>query len=332
MKKIKVAIVFGGQSNEHDVSIMSARNVLNALDSALYEPALIYISRVGEWYTSPVADDVLRGKSLNIAKKTAIEVDDYLDADIVFTLIHGKGGEDGVVQSQLQERGIPFVGCDSESSKICYDKSITKELLKKNKFPVVPYEVAGKVNIELIEERLGYPMFVKPAHEGSSVGVGKAHNRDELIQAIEHAREFDEPTLVEKAIDGREIECAVLGNNETGAEASALGELIIYDEFYDYDSKYSEESKTEMIVPADLSSGLTEEIRQMALDAYRVIGCDGMARVDFFLEGDKLYLNEVNTIPGFTSKSMYPMLWEASGVAYSELITRLIELGIERQN
>lgn len=350
--KINLGVVFGGVSSEHEVSLMSATSVLKNIDSEKYNIYKIGITKEGASYLyngeiDAIQSNQWQGKDcvpcvispdrshhgiIVMGEKTEI-----IRLDVVFPVLHGKNGEDGTFQGLMALAGIPYVGCDTLSSACCMDKAVTKTLLdnaqiKNAKWECVlqyQYQKDSEDCLRRIEEALGYPCFVKPANAGSSVGITKASDRTSLIKAFELAFQHDKKVVVETAIQGKEIECAVLGNAEP--IASLLGEIVPCNEFYDYDAKYLA-NKTETFVPARISDSTAQAIRKIAIQAYLALGCEGFSRVDFFLTGDnEIILNEINTIPGFTSISMYPQLMAASGIPYSELIDRLIELALERK-
>lgn len=346
--KKTVGILFGGKSAEHEVSIRSAKNIANAIDRNQYEVVLIGIDKAGRWslcepswleHRSAIsaANDheqvslVPQGNSCAIvlernAVRTALKV------DVVFPVLHGPMGEDGTVQGMLKLAGIPFVGSGVLGSAVGMDKDVAKRLLRDVGIGIVDFITVHRgeiVDAPQIFSRLGTPVFVKPANLGSSVGVSKAGNLVELQHALDQAFQFDHKVLVEAFADAREIECAVLGNREPAA--SVVGEIIPSHEFYSYAAKYLDDKGAALAVPADIDAATSARVRELSLKVFQVLGCEGMARVDFFLSKDgALRVNEINTIPGFTAISMYPRLWEASGVPYTELITRLIELALER--
>ncbi len=351
MDKKTVGILFGGVSSEHDISTISAKGIISNINKEKYNLVLIGITKDGEWYLFD--DDVemlpndnwLTSKSLKkafISPDTSIHgvvTEDgkkiYLDA--VFPVLHGKNGEDGTMQGLLQLAQIPFVGCDSTSSGVCMDKGVTNAVLdayniaqaKWYAFTNYDYNKNPNECLENAIEKLGFPIFVKPANAGSSVGISKATNKEELEKGIEIAFKEDKKVVLEEFVDGFEVECAVLGNEEP--VAGEVGRVLAAAEFYDFDAKYNNpESKT--LIPADLPKEKRDEIRVEALRAYKALGCEGLSRVDFFVRKDdeKILLNEINTIPGQTPISMYPKLFEAVGVQYDELIDRLIELALAR--
>jgi D-alanine-D-alanine ligase len=345
MSKLRVGLLFGGRSGEHEVSLRSARSVIEAFDRDRYDVTPIAIDKQGRWLlrddarlllsTAPeaaqpalvkpgAADLTPRGESLR-------------GLDVVFPLLHGPLGEDGTVQGLLELAGLPYVGCGVLASSVAMDKAISKMLFAAHGLPQAPYLVLPRRSwetdpdraLDFVESQLAYPVFVKPANMGSSVGVGKARDRAQLAAALGEAARYDRKLLVEAAIDAREIEVSVLGNDEP--IASIPGEIVPAGEFYDYAAKYvNPDSK--LLIPAPLTARQQAEAQQLAVQAFRIIDSAGLARVDFLLErsSGQLYINEINTMPGFTSISMYPKLWEASGLSFSQLVDRLIELALER--
>jgi D-alanine-D-alanine ligase len=349
--KKSVAILFGGQSSEHEVSLQSARNVINAIDRGIHELTLIGIDKSGRWLRFDESDYLLNasdpakislstsGKLLSLLPGSVsgqfVEVESGLELprlDVVFPLIHGAFGEDGSVQGLLRLLAIPFVGPDVLASAACMDKDVTKRLLRDAGIAVAPFVVVGRgqsVDYGAVVAQLGLPLFVKPASQGSSVGVSKVTDEAGYAAALALAFEYDHKVLIEKGIVGREVECAVLGNREP--QVSVCGEVIANDEFYAYDTKYLNGDQARIAIPAEMAAQISDEVREVALRAYQVLGCMGLARVDFFVtEARDIIINEVNTIPGFTSISMYPKLWQASGLSYAQLIDRLILLALER--
>ncbi len=351
-KKIRVAILFGGRSAEHEVSLESAVNVINAVNKDKYEPVLIGIDRKGTWFRNENALLLLKTGNPDwiqldegnrqIALMSGEEHGQLLDLtnrewvepiDVIFPVLHGPYGEDGSVQGFSKLANIPCVGAGVLGSALCMDKDVAKRILREAGIAVAEYvTLRGKDDlkrrIEEIEKKLKYPLFVKPANMGSSVGISRVTNIDELKQAIDLAYNYDTKVVVEQEIPGREIECSVLGN-ETPI-ASIPGEIIPKEGFYSYDSKYTVEDGAVLMIPADLEPETIERIQKTALRAFERLECSGMARVDMFLsDHDEIYVNEVNSIPGFTRISMYPKLWEASGISYPDLIDRLISLAIE---
>lgn len=331
----KILLLFGGESPEHEVSIMSARNVLDAIDISKYSVTLGYIDLQGQWWHVPkvqvytdtaklkTIEPVLGESKIRIGNKT-------IKLDTIFPVLHGRNGEDGTVQALAKLMHVPIVGCDLASSAICMDKIVTKQLLASRSVPVVPYvtyELGDEpLTYKDVMQKLGKTLFIKPARLGSSVGVKKVASTKEFNEAVDAAAKLDSKILVEQAISGRELEVAVLDGIEL--RASAVGEIVPDREFYDYESKYDTSSETLLEIPADISQVVSDQIRQYALWAFKILGCSGLARVDFFFdeESGTIYLNEVNTMPGFTNISMYPKLCEASGTSYAELIDELIGL------
>ena len=327
---IKLGIIYGGISTEHDVSEMSAKSVIENLDKEKYEVHKIYINEYGKWFEE---DNDKKEEIYNL-------VWTLKDLDVVFPVLHGIGGEDGTIQGMLEMLKVPYVGCGVLSSSIGMDKVYTKIIFEKAGIQETPYIYIKKhedkymivnenfdeeeFNIEKITGKLKFPMFVKPSNSGSSVGVKKATNNGELKMAIENAAQFDNKILVEQGIEGKEVECAILDGKEI--IASTVGEIVPAEEFYSFDAKYNiPESKT--IIPANIEEIQIEEIRKIAKKAFKAVDGKGLARVDFFIEKEtnKIYINEINTMPGFTKISMYPKLFEAQGITYSELLDKLIE-------
>jgi len=346
-KKIKVAILYGGKSAEHSVSLESARNVVRAIDKDKYDIVLIGITKTGEWFLQDIkyflenksasrpirttTDRVIflpqsNGEIYNITNPSKKEI-----VDIVFPVLHGTYGEDGSIQGLLRIANVPFVGSSVLSSAICMDKDVTKRLLRDAGIPIVDYIAYSnitRVNNDEILFKFGTKAFIKPADSGSSIGTSKINNSVTLTVNIKKAFKYGKKVLIEELIEGREIECGVIGNKVP--KASCLGEIIPNDEYYSYEAKYIKKDGAKIIIPADIDKEKSDEIRFMARKAYEVLGCEGFARVDFFLLKDgRVFVNEVNTIPGFTSISMFPKLWEESGMPYSKVIDRLITLGLE---
>jgi D-alanine-D-alanine ligase len=355
-KKIKVGVLFGGRSSEHEVSLVSATSVINSLDKDKYDVVMIGITKEGRWLSSENALKMLKEakkleynnekillpdpnqKGLIEIQKNKFNFDEKID--VIFPVLHGSFGEDGTIQGLLELANIPYIGAGVLASAVGMDKIIQKNLFSQAHLPITNFlwfyyknylkDIEGW--IEKIEVKLKYPCFIKPANSGSSIGIYKAHNREELKEYIERASKYDLKILVEKSVENaKEIECAVLGSNEP--EASIPGEIIPSNEFYDYDAKYID-GKSECLIPANISPEITSLIRETAIEAFKSIDGYGMARVDFFYSPaeNEIFLNEVNTIPGFTKISMYPKLWEASGVSYPKLLDKLIELAIERHS
>lgn len=355
MRKQRIGVLFGGISSEHDVSLASAKSVIDNIPKDKYDIAMFGITRQGEWRlyrgdtsklpggrwesergnlrAAIVPDATVHGAVVFRADGTT----ELMRLDAVFPVLHGMGGEDGTVQGLLTLAGIPYVGCGVAASAVCMDKALTNILLDAAGIAQAKWETAcvhdfekdGTAIIERIESRLGYPVFVKPANAGSSVGITKAADRTALYKAIDAAAKYDRKLVFEEAVKGREIECAVLGGREP--VASVCGEIRPTAEFYDYDAKYIR-GDTKLDIPARLPQELSDRIRATAVRAFRFLGCEGMARMDFFVRDSDgaVLVNEPNTIPGFTSISMYPKLFEASGLRYGELLDTLIRLSLER--
>lgn len=343
MTKERVAVLFGGRSGEHEVSLNSARSVMAALDRGRWEVVPIGIARDGAWLTPVETLAALDAgvTAFDSAGQPVLRAPEALSAlagcDVAFPLVHGTNGEDGTLQGFLEIAGIPYAGCGVAASAIGMDKALMKALFREAGIPVARYSVirsweytlAQNDSMVLIDQAIGYPCFVKPANGGSSVGVTRARSREDMPAAFEAAFAYDDKAVVEQAIAGREVECSVLGNERP--EASIVGEIVPDRDFYDYDSKYSAASTTQLYIPAPIPEGAARDIQRMAVRMFQVMGCEGYARVDFFLTpADKIVANEVNTIPGFTSISMYPKLWEASGLGYTPLLTKILELALAR--
>jgi D-alanine-D-alanine ligase len=351
--KLRVGVIFGGRSGEHEVSLVSATSVLGALDASRYEIVPIGITQSGKWLSSANAVALLKAKSgldgepeqflvpepnrrALVSLQTGIRESPPLD--VVFPLVHGTFGEDGTLQGLLELANIPYVGAGVLGSALGMDKIVQKQLFERAGIPCAKHvaflssecDTNPKGVVHRLEKRLGYPMFVKPSNTGSSVGISKAHHRKELLTALTVASQYDRRVIVEQGIkNAREIECSVLGNDDP--VASIPGEIIPSNEFYDYDAKYVD-GKSRSVIPADLPKKVVREVQARAVEAFRILDCAGMARVDFFVtkKNARVYLNEINTIPGFTSISMYPKMWEASGISFPELLDRLIALAVER--
>ena len=385
MKKLRVGVLFGGRSGEHEVSLLSAASVLNAIDKSKYEVVPIGITREGRWVTASHAERLLKGKpdehearhlragdpettaaaavlargegvvvppmpGENHSALVPFETDAQqlraavkpVDVDIIFPVLHGTFGEDGTIQGLLELADIAYVGAGVLGSAAGMDKDVMKRLFRDAGLPIVKHVTVlrsewrerPKQVRKQIDSKLRYPVFVKPANLGSSVGISKVHDGGELAAAMDEASRFDRKLVIEEGVGGkkgkaREIECSVLGNDQP--IASVAGEVVPIKEFYDYNAKYLDEG-SELIIPAKLSKAKQKEVQRLAIQAFQAIDCSGLARVDFLMDprSGKMYVNEINTLPGFTSISMYPKLWEASGIPYSELIDRLIQLGRER--
>ncbi len=349
MSKTKLAVIFGGISTEHDVSVVSGTSVIENLDKDKYEIYPIYISKEGKW--NKYTKEIDKIKTIDINEEI-IEIEEiknvinYLNQmDVIFPVLHGLGGEDGTIQGIFELIKVPYVGCGVLASSVGMDKVYSKIIFEKAKINQTKYEYIRKYKenyiyvdkefnetectiqqiCEIIENNLKYPMFVKPSNSGSSVGVKKAKSKIELKQAIEYAKNYDDKILIEQGIEGRELECAVLGNEEI--ITSCVGEILPAEEFYSFNAKYeNQESKT--VIPAKVDQKIQEEIQNKAKKAFKAIDGKGLSRVDFFLENktNKIYINEINTLPGFTKISMYPKLFEKQGISYKELLDKLIEL------
>jgi D-alanine-D-alanine ligase len=357
-KKVRVGLIFGGRSGEHEVSLMSARGVMRAIDEEKYEVVPIGITKQGKWLAS---GDPMKALSSGVVGEsspatllaepsqrglmrleeqqqeqalTAVRVSQL---DVVFPILHGPYGEDGTVQGLLELAGLPYVGAGVTASAVGMDKALFKDIMKARGLPIAPYIVIKRKQWERdpdavvaqIETEIGYDCFVKPANLGSSVGISKAHSRAELDLALDDAARYDRKLIVEVAVDAREIEVSVLGNDEP--IASVPGEIVPCNEFYDYAAKYLD-GESALLIPAPIPPETAESVRRLAVEAYLAIDCAGIARADFLLDrsSGKMYINELNTLPGFTPISMYPKLWEATGISYRELIDRLIQLALER--
>lgn len=358
MKRLRVGVLFGGRSTEHEVSILSAQSIIAAMDPQRFEAVPLYIDKEGRWLTGESLTRLVRDQakrkyvylppdptrhSLVPANEGVLPTDGggqgggIPPLDVVFPVFHGLNGEDGTIQGVLELANLPYVGAGVLGSALGLDKIYMKRAFAAAALPVVDYlpttrrqyERDPDAFIALVEARLGYPCFTKFANSGSSVGTSKAHDRAELADGLRLASSFDRKMLVERAVDARELEISVLGNDEL--EASVVGEVVPAREFYDYDAKYLDEG-SRLLIPAPIDDALAQAARSMAVRAFQAVDAAGMARVDFFLERStgRLLLNELNTIPGFTRISMYPKLWEASGLPYPKLIERLIELAVER--
>jgi D-alanine-D-alanine ligase len=359
--RLRVGVIYGGRSVEHEVSLVSARAIMQALDPRRYEVVPIGITRQGRWVLAgahcalppdPSVQRLVRLRSggraetalaslprgpLKSAAGRGRDRSPLGRLDVIFPVVHGTGGEDGTLQGLLDLADIPYVGAGVLGSALGMDKAMMKVVFREAGLPIVDYRVLRRHDlkggseriVQTIEEAFGYPCFVKPANGGSSVGVSKAKRRADLLEAIELAARYDRKIIVERGIDAREIECSVLGNDEP--EASVPGEIVPANEFYDYRAKYIDEN-SRLLIPAPLSQAQTRRVRELALRAFRALDLCGMARADFFLDrtSDALFINEVNTIPGFTPISMYPKLWEASGMPFPTLVDRLIGLAVER--
>lgn len=351
MKKIKLAVIFGGMSTEHDVSIVSGIAILKNLNKEKYEIFPIYIDTKGRWYNYQEPIEKIKDKQVGDTIENIEEIKDVISyirqMDCLFPVLHGLYGEDGTIQGLFELLKIPYVGCKVLASSIAMDKAYTKIIFEKAGLKQAPYVYIRtdetqyiyidenfqekKVSLEevtkIVEKKVTYPMFVKPSNSGSSVGIKKAKNKEELQEAIAYAAQYDRKILIEQGINAREVECAVLGNEEV--KASCVGEILSAEEFYSFDSKYKN-TESVTIIPANLPKEISEEIRTQAIKAFKAIDGKGLSRVDFFVEKqtNEIIINEINTLPGFTSISMYPKLFEASGIQFTELLDNLIELAM----
>ncbi len=353
MAKQRVGVVFGGKSAEHEVSLQSARNILEAIDKSKYEVVLLGIDKQGEWHLNDASGFLLNadnpatialnrsGENVALVPGSASQqlitrqqAAPLAQVDVIFPIVHGTLGEDGSLQGLLRMANLPFVGSDVLGSAVSMDKDFTKRLLRDAGLKVAPWVSVtqaqrASVDAQAVIDRLGLPLFIKPANQGSSVGVSKVDSIEAFNDALDFAFTFDRKVLIEQGIEGREIECAVLGNE--APEASPCGEVVVHDAFYSYDTKYISANGAHVVVPAAISDEASAAIRAVAITAFQALECFGMARVDVFLtDGGEIIVNEVNTLPGFTNISMYPKLWQAAGLSYSALISRLIELAQER--
>ena len=335
MQRTTVMLLFGGESSEHTVSISSARNVFAALDDTKYDVILGYIDQTGKWWLLDNLSDQIDASNmpqlvpiLGTGNFMTIPDNELITPAVILPILHGANGEDGTVQGLARLMHIPIVGCGLTASAICIDKVITKQLLDHENIQTVPYRVhisgEARPSFGQLASQLGDPLFVKPARSGSSVGVSKVSNDDELSTALSVAHKHDTKVLIEKAIVARELEVGVLGSGN-GTRISSVGEIKPDRDFYSFESKYDRASQTQVIIPADIPTELTENIKTISSRVYKLLGCESLARIDFFLSDDNtLYVNEINTLPGFTSISMYPKLWRYEGLTYGHLIDSLI--------
>lgn len=346
MGRTKLGVIFGGTSTEHNVSIVSGTSIIKNLNKEKYEIYPIYIDLKGEWFKYTYNNEEFKVGDEIIGTEKIENIVKYLkELDIVFPVLHGLYGEDGTIQGMLELLKIPYVGTKVLGSSICMDKAYAKVIFDKANISQAEYIYIRKYNdkyiyiekdfteeildingiIKNVLDKIKFSMFVKPSNAGSSVGISKVENETELIKAIEYAGKFDNKILIEEGIQGREVECAVFGNEEV--QTSCLGEILSADEFYSFNAKYQNQ-KSKTVIPADLPEELSNKVRKIAKKAYKATDCKGLARVDFFVgdKNNKIYINEINTIPGFTQISMYPKLWEQTGVNYSDLLDKLIEL------
>lgn len=346
MGKKRLGVIFGGTSTEHEVSIVSGTSVIKNLNKEKYEIYPIYIDKAGEWYEFELDNKTYKVGDEIVGTKKIENIWNYLKTmDILFPVLHGLQGEDGTIQGMFELLKIPYVGTRVLGSSVCMDKVYSKMIFEKAKLNQAKYVYIRKFEdqyiyinedfseevldiqetVNKIMEKIDFPMFVKPSNSGSSVGISKAKNKDELINSIIEASKFDKKILIEENINGREIECAVLGNEEV--KASVLGEILPAEAFYSFSAKY-QNSDSKTVEAPDLPEELTKKVRELAVKAYKAADCQGLSRVDFFVDDkeNKIYINEINTLPGFTEISMYPKLWEKSGLTYTELLDKLIEL------
>lgn len=348
--KLKVALVFGGKSAEHEVSLTSATNIYHSIDKNLFDVVLLGSGKDGKWYYNPsynttdlnlVKDDYYQGavnviidsndgKHAILSRENATTLNTF---DIVFSIVHGTYGEDGSLQGFFRTLDIPYVGPNILGSSVCMDKDIAKRLFADAGIPIAKFITYRRddevIGFSKVKEMLGLPMFVKPCNAGSSVGVSKVTDEKEYYNAIKTAFKYDTKILVEESVAGKEVECAILGNEHPSA--SIVGEIIPTKDFYSYEAKYQDDTAANLRIPADIPEEVSNQIRTFAVKGFIATGCEGLARVDFLMRPDHSFvLNEINTLPGFTSISMYPKLWERTGINHIDLITRLINLGLER--
>ncbi|MBR4260428.1 MAG: D-alanine--D-alanine ligase [Clostridia bacterium] len=352
MSKMKLGVIFGGMSTEHDVSIVSGTAVIKNLNKDKYEITPMYIDQNGDWYfyKKDINEiDLLKlGETPKEIEKIENVMETLKEQEVIFPVLHGLYGEDGTIQGLFELLKVPYVGCRVLASSLCMDKVYTKVILDKAKIKQADYVYVRKYDDKYIYvdnnfnesiydveelcdkviEQCGLPLFIKPSNSGSSVGINKANNKEELKNAVEYAAKFDKKILIEENINGREIECAVIGNENV--DASCVGEILPAEEFYSFDAKYNN-SESRVVIPANISEEISEEIRKIAKKAYKALDCKGLSRVDFFVEKTtgEIYLNEINTLPGFTTISMYPQLWAKCGKQYSDLLDELIKNALE---
>jgi D-alanine-D-alanine ligase len=352
-KYMNLAVIIGGKSPEHAISLRSGNSVIQALDKNKYDITVIGIDKSGQWYLQDIQHFLLNADDNKNIALVPSETIVYLDSDgkktwlrnrknnkkikkidTCFPVLHGAYGEDGVIQGLFRSANVPFVGVDLLGSAVGMDKDFAKRLWRDAGIPIAAFEVVdlsnkSKVKYEMLEKKLGNPMFVKPANAGSSVGVHKVTNKDEFKAALKDGFLYDRKLLVEEAITGIEVECAILGNEHP--KASVIGAIVPTEKFYSYDAKYISSTGAKLMIPADIPAEISQKIQNTAIQAFKCVGGEGLSRVDFFLKPDhSIVINEINTLPGFTSISMYPKLWEASGLPYSDLLDELIQLAIQR--
>ena len=351
--KIKVGIIFGGKSAEHEVSLQSAKSIIDAIDKDKYSVTLIGIDQKGRWFLNNESDFLLNDNDPeaiqlknsdnelglipgddNDQLVSLSDVGSVQNIDVAFPVLHGPFGEDGTVQGLLKLANIPFVGAGVLGSAVGMDKDVMKRLFRDAGIPISDFftfsnDKRDSIDYDVIVKKLGIPLFIKPANLGSSVGVSKVESKKGFEKAVDFAFKFDNKIIIEENINGREIECSVLGNENP--IASVPGEILPLHDFYSYEAKYIDESGANLQIPAELPEDVIEKVQEMAVKTFQVLCCEGMGRVDMFVtEDNKIYVNEINTIPGFTKISMYPKLWEATGMSYTDLITRLLDLAIDR--
>lgn len=343
--RLRIGLLYGGQSAEHEVSVASARNVWQAIDRARHAITLIRIDRQGRWFLQASPDGAFgaetRGDAIFLAPSAGAATlrrvnggaGHVAQVDVVFPVLHGSNGEDGTIQGLLQLLDLPFVGSGVLGSAVGMDKDLAKRLLKEAGIPVARCVVAHRHDVrptfDSLAKDFGAPFFLKPANTGSSVGISKVYRREAFDAALDHAFCFDNKILVEECIHGREIECAVIGNEHP--EVTIPGEITTRHDFYSYEAKYLDEEATTLSIPANLPPDVTRRLQALSIATYKALCCEGMARVDFFVtEQEEIFVNELNTIPGFTRHSMFPLLWEASGIGFTQLTDRLIGLALER--
>lgn len=353
MDKIKLGVIFGGMSTEHDVSIVSGTSVIENLDRNKYDIYPIYISKEGKWfkYTKDIEEIKILsiGEEIKELEEIQNQIETLKKLDAIFPVLHGSYGEDGTIQGLFELIKVPYVGCRVLGSSVCMDKAYTKVILEKAGINQVKYAyvkkyknsyiyVDSKFNevvmslsevCEKISSNINFPMFIKPSNSGSSVGIKKAENIQELKEAIEYASKYDYKILIEEGIEARELECSIIGNEEI--EASCIGEILPAEEFYSFDAKYNN-NESRIVIPANITENQENEIRSLAKKAFKALDAKGLSRVDFFIDKKtgKIYLNEINTMPGFTKISMYPKLWENCGISYNKLLDELIKLAMEK--
>ncbi|MFA5936968.1 MAG: D-alanine--D-alanine ligase [Candidatus Paceibacterota bacterium] len=351
--KLKIGVVFGGKSVEHEVSLLSAQNVINALDKSKYEIVPISIDKMGKWLLNVNSNYLLNNNNAELIKLNKSSSKEVVllshhsgnltdinntkssqKLDVIFPVLHGAYGEDGSIQGLLKLAGVPFVGAGVLGSAVGMDKDVMKRLLKEASIPIgefLVFKIGEKISFQKVKRFLDLPIFIKPANTGSSVGVKKVTNEKEFKDALKNAFQYDLKIVIEKEIKGQEIECSVLGNDMP--MASIPGEVIPKNDFYSYEAKYIRKDGATILIPANISKNTTKKVQSLAIKVFKTLNCEGMARVDFFVKKNgEVLVNEINTLPGFTAISMYPKMWEASGLPIAKLLDKLIELAIERFN